>query len=96
MARAKQDQSESNRRAKAELDRSRKDLYRSKEELGLARRVLADNDPNRVAELIRLQAQVDNALAQLQVQEQTWARQQVAAGRKLQSLKEELEKSNNE
>jgi len=90
LARAKQTQSESGRRARAELDRLRKDLQRLKDDVRLAQRTLADDNPKQAAELGSLQSQFDQALAELMVREQNMAREQNAANAKLNALEEEL------
>ena len=90
LARAKQTQSESDRRARAELDRLRKDLQRLKDDVRLAQRTLADDNPKQAAELGSLQSQFDQALAELMVREQNMAREQNAANVKLNALEEEL------
>ncbi|MGE4550549.1 MAG: hypothetical protein AAEJ57_04100, partial [Opitutales bacterium] len=93
LARAKQAKNESDRRAEAKLQRMRKDLERSKNELRLAQRVIANDHPDRAAELKRLQGQVDGGLAQLRVREQGLVREQAAAVRKLESVGNELRAS---
>ena len=89
LARAKQANSEADRLAQAKLQRMRKDLERSKDELSLAQRVIA-NDADRVTELTRLQNQVNEGLSRLKVREQNIANGKVEAIRKLDALENKL------
>ncbi|MFP6855232.1 MAG: hypothetical protein VB980_05555, partial [Opitutales bacterium] len=91
LARARQNQSESDRRVRTDIDRMRKDLLRSKEELQVARQALAADDPQRVIELKRIQGLVDEGLVQLNVREKSLALDQATAVRQLQTLEDELQ-----